>query len=493
MLLQQEVGTLTNSKIICKEQLSVVALSSNSTNMKPIIFKSASDNTYLYSPVKSIFMPISPDIARAIEEENINNPSFVYLRDNGYLENMVLEFDTRISGEHIREAISNLPQVVFEVTTACNMKCKYCCYGEGYTTFQNRAKGNLSFEKAKAMLDYISVELHSKKNMSTDTKFAISFYGGEPLLNINLIKQIVEYAKTLDFKGRRLNFSMTSNAIHLAEHMDYLKENDFHLLVSLDGSQEHNKYRIYPNDQETFADVISNLKKVQKKYPDWFKTIRFNSVYTNLSDVKEIIHFFRTEFNRIPTFSPLHSTCQDAVEYQTINAMMKDIVIPEEFEEDIELLPKNPKVKLVYDLIMKSSFNFFITENDMLETERYVNILPTGTCIPFSKRLFVDYNGGIHPCEKVCRDKPLGYVDTTVYLPFDQIADDYNHLLQKMIPQCKKCYRQKTCTYCLKERDTNCNDFYNKNRFAKLLSDSMSYIEQHPNIFDHIKRHLVIR
>lgn len=163
MLLQQEVGTLTNSKIICKEQLSVVALSSNSTNMKPIIFKSASDNTYLYSPVKSIFMPISPDIARAIEEENINNPSFVYLRDNGYLENMVLEFDTRISGEHIREAISNLTQVVFEVTTACNMKCKYCCYGEGYTTFQNRAKGNLSFEKAKAMLDYISVELHSKK------------------------------------------------------------------------------------------------------------------------------------------------------------------------------------------------------------------------------------------------------------------------------------------------------------------------------------------
>lgn len=129
----------------------------------------------------------------------------------------------------------------------------------------------------------------------------------------------------------------------------------------------------------------------------------------------------------------------------------------------------------------------------MLETERYVNILPTGTCIPFSKRLFVDYNGGIHPCEKVCRDKPLGYVDTTVYLPFDQIADDYNHLLQKMIPQCKKCYRQKTCTHCLKERDTNCNDFCNKDRFAKLLSDSISYIEQHPNIFDHIKRHLVIR
>lgn len=67
----------------------------------------------------------------------------------------------------------------------------------------------------------------------------------------------------------------------------------------------------------------------------------------------------------------------------------------------------------------------------MLDTEEYAHILPTGTCIPFSKRLFVDHNGGIHPCEKVCRDKPLGYVDTNVCLSFEKIADDYNQLLQK--------------------------------------------------------------
>ena len=51
--------------------------------MKPIIFKSASGNTYLYSPAKGVFMPITPDIEKAIEKENVNNPSFIYLRDNG--------------------------------------------------------------------------------------------------------------------------------------------------------------------------------------------------------------------------------------------------------------------------------------------------------------------------------------------------------------------------------------------------------------------------
>lgn len=173
--------------------------------------------------------------------------------------------------------------------------------------------------------------------------------------------------------------------------------------------------------------------------------------------------------------------------------MLKDIVIPEDMEEDIELISKNPKVKQVYNLIQKSSYNFFITENDMLDSEEKVYTLPTGTCVPFSKRLFVDHNGGIHPCEKVCRDEPLGYVDTNVCIPFDKIADDYNHLLQMMIPLCKKCYRQKICTRCLKEKGINCNEFCDKDRFAQILSSSISYIEHHPNILNNIEKHLIIR
>ena len=104
------------------------------------------------------------------------------------------------------------------------------------------------------------------------------------------------------------------------------------------------------------------LSELQKKYPDWFKTLRFNSVYTNLSDVKEIVGFFRSTFNKVPTFSPLHPTTLGAPGSKTINGMLKRFVIPEYMEEDMDLISKNPRVKLIYDLILRSSFNFFVTE-----------------------------------------------------------------------------------------------------------------------------------
>ena len=462
--------------------------------MKPVIFKSASGNTYIYSPNKGVIMPIDSNTGREVEVENGGSPLYMYLLDNGYLKENICSFIDCITENNISDAISNLTQVVFEVTTSCNMRCRYCCYGDGYTTFQKRAHGNLSFEKAKVMLDYIVVALRSATNKSTDTKFAISFYGGEPLLNIDLIKQIVEYAKTLNFKGRRLNFSMTTNAVQLASNMNFLKENDFHILVSLDGARKHNRYRQYPNLQETFDDVIDNLKKVQEKYPDWFKTLRFNSVYTNLSDVKEIVSFFRSSFNKVPTFSPLHPTTPDAPETETINAMLKRFVIPEDMEEDVDLISKNPRVKLIYDLILRSSFNFFVTENEILNMGYESSILPTGTCIPFSKRLFVDHNGGIHPCEKVCRDEPLGYVDDVhVCLPLEKIANVHNRLLQKMLPLCQRCYKQKVCTRCLKERGTKCDEYCDINRFKNILSEAISYIECHPNIINNIEKNLIIR
>lgn len=441
-----------------------------------------------------MIMPIDSTTGREVENGGGDSPIYMYLLNNEYLRENTCSFTDCITGDNISDAISNLTQVVFEVTTSCNMRCRYCCYGNGYTTFQKRTHGNLSLDKAKVMLDYIANALCGTANKSTDTKFAISFYGGEPLLNIGLIKQIVEYAKTLNLKGRRLNFSMTTNAVHLANNMDFLKENDFHILVSLDGARKHNRYRLYPNQEETFDDVISNLKKVQEKYPDWFKTIRFNSVYTNLSDVKEIIEFFRSNFNRVSTFSPLHPTSPDAPESDTINAMLKRFAIPEDMEEDTDLISKNPKVKLIYDLILRSSFNFFVTENEALNMDDESHILPTGTCIPFSKRLFVDHNGGIHPCEKVCRDEPLGYVDASnVYLPFEKIANDHNKLLQKMLPLCQRCYKQKVCTRCLRERGSKCDEYCDINRFRNILSEAMSYVECHPNIINNIEKYLIIR
>lgn len=263
--------------------------------MNWLTFSTKSRNCYLYSPAKCVILPISKELFFELNYPNPikqNSPLFQTLDENGYLDDFSEIFDGKITQEDIMHNLINLPQVVFEVTSSCNLRCEYCCYGSGYDTFSHRHKGNLSIDKAKAMLDFLSSLFKDEKNESQNIPFVVSFYGGEPLLNFHLIEQIVEYAKTLDFSGRILRFSMTTNATYLYQHIDFLANNDFSLLVSLDGDKYADSYRKMADGKESFELVVDNLKKVKEHYPDFYETIRFNAVYTNRNDFRRLIDFF---------------------------------------------------------------------------------------------------------------------------------------------------------------------------------------------------------
>ena len=121
-----------------------------------------------------------------------------------------------ITPEDIQYQLANLRQITFEVTDACNLKCRYCGYGEFYNDYDKRENSNLPVEKAYAILDYLSELWNSYMNTSENRYIYIGFYGGEPLLNPALINVITEYVKTkLISPNRRFMFSMTTNAMLL--------------------------------------------------------------------------------------------------------------------------------------------------------------------------------------------------------------------------------------------------------------------------------------
>ena len=91
----------------------------------------------------------------------------------------------------IKSALANLPQLVFEVTDACNLRCKYCGYGEFYDDYDNRLDKMLPIEKAYRIIDYLADFWNSNMNVSAQNNVFISFYGGEPLLNMPFIKAVV--------------------------------------------------------------------------------------------------------------------------------------------------------------------------------------------------------------------------------------------------------------------------------------------------------------
>ncbi len=109
----------------------------------------------------------------------------------------------KISSNDIWQNIINLKQLVFEVTDACNLRCKYCGYGDLYEGYDPRKKENLSFRKACAVLDYLSKCWQDNIENSLCLPFTLGFYGGEPLININLIKEIIRYSESLNITTKK--------------------------------------------------------------------------------------------------------------------------------------------------------------------------------------------------------------------------------------------------------------------------------------------------
>ena len=99
----------------------------------------------------------------------------------------------------------NLKNLVFEVTEKCCLACKYCGLSDRlYDQHDQRFARDLNFEKAKHLIDYLSDLWKRQTPAGTSFPFVIGFYGGEPLLNMHLIRQIVEYVEKRGLKGVEL-------------------------------------------------------------------------------------------------------------------------------------------------------------------------------------------------------------------------------------------------------------------------------------------------
>lgn len=111
------------------------------------------------------------------------------------------------------------------MTDLCNLRCKYCGYGDFYNTHEKRENNFLNFSDAKALIDYLYNIWGHYSGTTFPRKIMFGFYGGEPLLNMNLIKQIIEYIDSLPkIKNTYFIYNMTTNALLLDKYMNFIVE-----------------------------------------------------------------------------------------------------------------------------------------------------------------------------------------------------------------------------------------------------------------------------
>lgn len=413
---------------------------------------------------------------------------------------------SKVKKEDLEFNLLNLPQLVFEVTDACNLRCKYCAYADMYEGYDKRMNQNFPFYKAKLLIDYLSEIWSRGKCEGVINPINIGFYGGEPLLNIQLIFSIVNYLEGLDFMGKKYIYSMTTNAMLLDKYMDYLVEKNFRLLISLDGDKEGQGYRVDVLGNNSFDRVYKNICLLREKYPEYFYSmVKFNSVLHSKNSVESIYSFIEGEFDKTPSISPvsnLHIRKDKLIDFERIYRNYNDSIESandcESFRDKIFIA--NPKTNMLLDYIYKYSGNVFYNYNHLFVRNEMCSLIPTGTCVPFSKKMFVTVTGKVLQCERIGHEFSLGQItETGVELDLEQIADLYNKYVFKFISQCMICANMKNCSYCvfqmnnIRSEQTICPYYCSAQQKDKQKDEVLVFLNEHPKLYDRILKEVVVR
>ena len=339
----------------------------------------------------------------------------------------------KISHLDIEYSLANLKQLVFEVTDACNLRCKYCAYADLYEGYDQRENLKLPFQKAKLIIDYLYEYWEKRYCIEVNDPITIGFYGGEPLLNVPFIQQVINYIESLNPIGKKFHYNMTTNAILLDRYMDFLAENEFRLLISLDGDEKGQSYRVDTKGKNSFDKVLANIQLLRSKYPSYFEHyVMFNSVLHNRNEVESTYRFIKDKFGKEPMISPLNNSGvrKDKLQefyqaYQNVATSIQKANNCEALKN--ELFIKSPETGALVNYIYHHTGNVFNDYNDLLLGREGSSFPPSGTCIPFSKKMFITVKGRILQCEKIDHEFALGQItNKKVELNLEQAARQHN-------------------------------------------------------------------
>lgn len=439
------------------------------------------------------------------EELNHYRQKHAFYQKHGYFSDYSEEqLSDDLLEEDVEKGIIDCPQLTFEVTDACNLACDYCAYGKFYANFAERHDSMMEFSTAKATIDYFYKLWNSGAGSSLHEVKYISFYGGEPLMNIELIKQVVEYVNSLPQKGYSVRFSMTTNGVLLDRYIDYLVEHNFGLIISLDGDREAHSYRVFHNDENSYDRIYRNVKAIQESYPAYFREqVSFNAVLHNRNSVENTLEYFKREFSKIPDIGELNFLGikdEMVAEFKEKFLNLAEALDKSE-EEKRKMLENEAFLKLqtvqeVGDFMINYLEGTYRTYLDL--PGKRSKRLPSGTCLPFSKKIFVAVDGRVYACERIGQENLLGRVkDGTLDIDSHELFLLYKRLFAEVLPVCCSCWNGRFCETCIlstflvKENrleGKQCSSFMNEQSFRNYFGYILTKIESNPETFKRIDR-----
>ena len=142
------------------------------------------------------------------------------------------------------------------VAHTCNLNCSYCFASQGK---YHGKRALMSFEVGKRALDFLVEHSGARHNLEVD------FFGGEPLMNFEVVKQLVAYARSVEKeKGKRFRFTLTTNGMLIDDEViDFCNKECSNVVLSLDGRKEiHDRFRVDAEGRGSFDRIVPKFQKL---------------------------------------------------------------------------------------------------------------------------------------------------------------------------------------------------------------------------------------
>ncbi|MDD2447058.1 MAG: thioether cross-link-forming SCIFF peptide maturase [Tissierellia bacterium] len=307
----------------------------------------------------------------------------------------------------------------------CNLKCSYCFASQG--NFKGE-RSLMSLDIGKKSLEFLVLNSGNRRNLEVD------FFGGEPLMNFELVKDLVSYGRQIEKQyNKKFRFTITTNGVLLDDDkINFINENMDNIVLSLDGRKEINdNMRQTINGNGSYDLILPKFKKMVNKRGDKDYYIRGTFTNKNIDFLNDAMDFYNHGFKKI-SIEPV-VTSED-MEYALREEHLDKVLAEyEKFSKEYINIKRKDK-----------DFYFFHFMIDL--TQGPCIIKRAVGCGAGSEYIAVTPEGDIYPCHQFVGEKEFLLGNINEGILNTNIRNKFKNSNVYTKEECKNCWAKFYCS-----------------------------------------------
>lgn len=327
---------------------------------------------------------------------------------------------------HLKEKTSGVIKALcMHIAHTCNLNCEYCFASQGK---YHGERAVMSYEVGKQAFDFLIANSGTRRNLEVD------FFGGEPLMNFEVVKQLVAYARSIEKQhGKNFRFTLTTNGLLIDDDViDFANREMSNVVLSLDGRKEvHDRYRVDYAGNGSWDRIVPKFQKLVEKRGGKDYYMRGTFTHENPDFLEDIKEMLRLGFNEL-SMEPV--VCAPGDKSELTKEDMP--IIMEQYEKLAQLMLEKDKEG--------KPFTFY----------HYMIDLKGGPCIykrisgcgSGTEYMAVTPWGDLYPCHQFVGDEKFKLGDIWNGVTNKDMQDEFAACNVYARPECRDCWARLYCS-----------------------------------------------